>query len=771
MTHSSSIAAAGRSVGASATRVEDARLLTGQGRYAGDIRVEGMLHAAFVRSPVPHGRVVAVDLAAARAAPGVELVLGGAELAAAIGNLQPAGAVPPSFPPLAVDHMRHNGDPLVLVVAASRYLAEDAAALVQVDYEPLPAVATIEHARDAARPPLFEDLGSNVVYGECRRYGDVAGAFARADRVVRRRFDGQRVCPSPLETCGGVASFDAASGLLTYEVNTQSTHWLRSSLAGALGHPAEQIRVLAPDVGGAFGQKSASTFREDAAVCFAALQLARPVKWIEDRVENLAASSQARSDLLELAAAVLADGTVLALDVRIVHDQGAYPLVPARPARFGSAMRTMLPGPYRIDNVGWELQVVATTKATYGAYRGPWAPEVLAREVLFDEVARELGLDAVELRRRNLIRPDEQPRPLATGPTLTGVTTLESLERAVERVDYGRFRERQARLRSEGRLLGIGFSAFVEAAPGPPDFYTSSGWPAMSEPATASLGGDGVLTISTPQSPAGQGHRTTLAQVAAAEFGVRVEDVRIVLADTASTPANLLGTAGSRAGTMASGAVVHASRALRLRVLELASELLEIAPGDLEVVAGEVRPRGVPARAVPLAEIAASAPEPLSAGAVYEHPDEGGGWSGGTHVCVAEVDPLTGSVTLLRYVVVEDCGAVINPAIVDGQIRGGVAQGIGVALLEDAHYDSEGTFLAGTFVDYLLPTAMEIPPIEIVHLESRPAHEVDFRGIGEGGTVAAPPAVVNAVADALGGVAFSELPLTPERVLAALDAR
>jgi carbon-monoxide dehydrogenase large subunit len=751
--------------GVSVPRAEDVPILTGTGRYADDIAAP--LHAAFVRSVEPHARIRSIDASAALRTPGCVAVFTGPELAAALGDVQPPGTAAPTFPALAHDRVRHVGDPLAVIVAESRYAAEDACEMVAVDYEPLPAVATPAHARDVARPPLFEDLGTNVLLTDAGVFGDPAAAFASADRVVRRVYRGARVSPAPLETRGGVATYDGA--VLHYAVGTQSTHALRSNLATALGLAPEAVRVTVPDIGGAFGQKSAATCREDIAVCFAAIRLGRPVKFVEDRGENLVAASQAREDTLELAAAVRDDGTILAFDLSIVHDQGAYPLVPARFGRFGSAMRTMLPGPYRIADVRWRLEVVATTKASYGAYRGPWAPEALAREALLDEIARELELDAVELRRRNLIGAAEQPHQLATGPTVSDVDPHASLERAVTAVDYAGFREHQARLRAQGRLVGIGFSCFIEAAPGQPDFYTTNGWPAFPEPAAARLDPDGGLTVFTPQAPSGQGHATTLAQVAAAAFGLPLESVRMRFADTAVTPANVFGTAGSRAATMATGAVSGAVADVREQTRRLAGELLEISPEDLEIVDGFVRPRGAPHRSISLSEVAAAADRPLHADVVFEHAADGGGWSGGTHVCIAEVDPELGGVRLLRYVVVEDCGAMINPAIVDGQIRGGVAQGIGVALLEHAAYDDEdGSFLTGTLMDYLLPCAVDVPAIEIVHLGPGPAHPGDFRGVGEGGTVAAPPAVVNATADAIGGGHFEVLPLTPERVLAHL---
>ncbi len=543
-----------------------------------------------------------------------------------------------------------------------------------------------------------------------------------------------------------------------------------------LGHPLDRLRVIAPDVGGSFGQKAA-TAREDVVVCVAAKQLGRPVKWVEDRVENLTSASHARDEELEVSAAVQDDGTILALDVKMTLDQGAYPLITSPAPLYGWAVRHMIPASYRLTGLRWEFTVVATNKASYGAYRGPWAVETLVRELLVEQVARELGLDPVEVRRRNLITGDEQPTKMLTGPTLEDVTSVETLDRAAELVDYEAFREQRRRAREQGRLLGIGFSTYIEAAPGPPDFFDGLGFAVGGERAHAKLEPDGRLTILTAQSPHGQGHETTLAQVAADEFGVPLDHVRVVHGDTNQAPFSMLGTGGSRAATMGTGATLHATREVKRKVLSLAGTLMEIAPDDLEIVDAMVAPKGAPAKAMPLAQIAAAAyfmpnaaEEPdLRSSASFEGASRGG-WSGGTHACIVEVDPETGRVEIQRYLVVEDCGPLINPAIVDGQIRGGVAQGIGIALYEDAAYDEDGNFLAGTFMDYLLPTAMEIPPIEIEHLHGEPLEEVSYRGVGEGGTIAAPAAVLNAVADAVGGATITRLPLTPERVLALLDA-
>jgi carbon-monoxide dehydrogenase large subunit len=398
----------------------------------------------------------------------------------------------------------------------------------------------------------------------------------------------------------------------------------------------------------------------------------------------------------------------------------------------------------------------------------------LARELLVDQIAREIGCEAVEIRRRNIVRSDEMPYRMATGPTIEGMMSAEALDRAAELLDVEAFRREQAEAREQGRLLGLGFSTYIEAAPGPPDFWDAVGMFLPSERAFTRLEPDGHVTVLTSQAPHGQSHETTLAQIAATEMGVPLDHVRVVWGDTQQVPFSFLGTGGSRAATLASGAVLHATRAVKEKVLSIVAGMLEISPDDLEISDAVVMPKGDPERGVPMAQVAAAAyfmtpdgeePGLRSSGFMTYTP---GGWSGGTHGVIVEIDPETGEVKILRYVVAEDCGDLINPAVVDGQIRGGIAQGIGIALLENALYDDDGNFLAGTFMDYLLPTATEIPTIEIEHMHSAPLDEVSYRGVGEGGTIAAPPAVVNAVADAL-GVEITAMPVDPETVLGLLD--
>ncbi|HJU47504.1 MAG TPA: xanthine dehydrogenase family protein molybdopterin-binding subunit [Gaiellaceae bacterium] len=769
------MSAASRYVGQSVPRIEDPRLLTGRGRFVADLSPPGVVHAAFLRSPYPHARIAGIDVVAARELAGVVAVLAAADLETVTRPLRIPGH-DATFGALAADRVRHVGDPVALVVAESRYVAEDALALVEVDYEPLDAVATAEQALDPAGAPLFDGMAGNRSFHSLTTRGDVEEAFATADRVVRASFVQQRYANVPLEARAGIAAYDPAGRELTYTASTQNPHGLRLSLAGALGLAAQDVRVVSGDVGGGFGHKMV-LYREDVAVCAASILLGVPVKWIEDRAENLASSGQARQERIELEAAVRRDGTILGLRGGIVLDQGAYPGLPIPASAYTAHVRALLPDGYRIPAYAFEESAVMTNKASYVPYRGPWASAPWSREVLVDRVARELGLDPAEVRLRNLVPLTEQPTPSVTGATLEGATPRETLERLLEIVDVPAFREEQRAARAEQVLLGLGLATLIEPAPGPADFAEVTGFGVPPERAHARIEPDGRLTIFTGQHPHGQGLETTLAQLGADELGVPLEHVRVVHGDTRDSPFSVLGTSGSRAATRGSAATVYAVRDVRDKALEIASSLLEIAAADLEIVEGTVRAKGVPGRELPLADVAAAAyfgapelPEGYGAGALDgggTFTAQAGGWSSATHCCIAEVDPDTGLVRLRRYVVVHDCGAIIHPAIVEGQIRGGVAQGIGGALLEESAYDEDGYFLAGTLMDYLLPTATDVPPIEIEHLESVPVAEIAYRGVGEGGAIGAPPAVTNAVADAI-GVELTELPLTPTRILQAL---
>jgi len=775
-----------RLVGARVPRVEDPRLLRGRGRFVDDLQPPGLRHAAFVRSPFAHAHITAIDAAATRALPGVDLVLTAVDLVGVAGMMQgagPAGLHTPAFGPLAHDRVRFVGDPVAIVVAASRALAEDACELLDVTYEPLPAIIDVDAALAPGAPALFDDVGHNLMFEGHWTYGDPDARFTTAARTGRWRFAQHRQCNAPLEGRAGLVDHDLDTGDLTYHAAHQNPHALRLFVADLLGLPAHRFHVRTGDVGGSFGQK-AYVSREDVAVCAAGMLLGQPVKWVEDRVENLQAAGQAREERFDVEAAYDDDGTVRAVRVDMVFDQGAYQLTTLPPTIFPTIVRVLFPGAYRLRDLEFRVRVVATNKATYVAYRGPWEAETFVRERMLDELAADVGLPPEVVRARNLLEAAELPTRLVTDVSFEHVTARETFERALALADVDGFRRAQAAARTDGRLLGFGLATFVEPSPGPPDYSRALGAgasPRSAQRATARLEPDGSLTVFTSQSPHGQGHHTTLAQLAADELGVPFASVRIVTGDTQVTPFNLVGTGGSRAATLASGAVIGVAAAVRGQVVRLAAHLLEAADDDVELRDGVVSVRGVPASARPLAEIAAVAyrntallPPDVTPGidAEFDFAIPAGGWSQATHCCWVDVDAHTGRVRIDRYLVVEDCGALINPTIVEGQIAGGVAQGIGGVLFERAAYDANGQLLASTFADYLLPTSAEIPAIEIHHLESPPQGPVDFRGVGEGGAIGAPAALCNAIADALrpSGAVVLDQHLPPTKILELLGS-
>jgi carbon-monoxide dehydrogenase large subunit len=565
--------------------------------------------------------------------------------------------------------------------------------------------------------------------------------------------------------------------------NLERTKAMNSAIAGLIGRdPATLPDVLTGDVGGAFGAKSV-VHREDVAVCAAALELGRSVKWVEDRNEHLTVGGQAREDSAELAVAVRHDGTILGMRARLTVDGGAYPAFPYGAILVPLVTRNVLPGPYRIPALEFHGRILFSNKATYVSYRGPWEIETFIRERMLDVVARDLGLSRAEVRRRNMIGPDELPTTMVTGLALDErVSSRQVFDQAMEVAHFDDWERTKAEARADGRRLGMGFATYIEPAPGPPDYLDHIA-PGLApivncEPVHAVLEADGTVTVHTQQVTHGQSHETTLAQLAADEIGVPIDAVRIGYGDTRTTPFGALGTQGSRAATFASGAVLVAAKGLRDRIVEVAAGLLEAAPSDIVIEDGRISVAGTPAIALSLAEVAGAArtaggnargtAKPHESIRVTDTFDGGpGGWSTATHVCFVEVDLETGQVKIPRYIVVEDCGDIINPAVVEGQIRGGIAQGIGAVLYEKSTYNDQGQFQAGTFMDYLIPTAMEIPEIEIHHFDTPSDVFANYRGIGEGGMIAAPAALTNAIEDGLSdlGVRITEQHLPPARIL------
>lgn len=774
-------------IGQRVRRVEDPKLLAGRGRFVDDVHEPRQAHVAFVRSPVARARLTSVDTAAARALPGVLAVLTAADLAGHCapwrGLLAWPGMVAAEQLPLAAEEVRHVGEPLVLVAATSRAVAEDAAELVVVDLEELPPVLDPIAALQPGSPLVHEELGTNLCFGSPFGSGDVAAAFAQADRVVEVAVQTGRHTAVTLEARGILASFDRDEQMLTVRVSTQAPQMLQTLYARQLGLPENSVRVLTEHVGGAFGMK-AFVYPDEMAVVTAALLLDRPLKWVEDRAEAFSADTQARDERVTAALALSADGVILGLRSDVVSDAGAWSMYPRGCVTEGVQVATIMPGPYRVPAYSATLRVVYTNKPPLAVYRAVGhPPAILVMELLVDEAARALGLPADEIRRRNLLRPGDLPYTSATGNLYDSGSHLESLEWAVGMLDSASLEGRRRDAERRGSLLGVGFASFVElSAPGSM-FYGAKGAPITAhDSAEVTVEPDGSVTVLLGTPGQGQGLHTTAAQVVASQLGVRLEDVRVLSGDTRVVPHGS-GVWASRSAVVTAGAASVAALEVRRRLLDLAGHLLEAEPGDLEIAAGEVTVRGIPGVGMPVAEVAAvahwgthrlPADAVVGLGAVGTYSGPPSTFNNGTHVAVVEVSRDTGIVRLVDYAVVEDCGVLINPDIVDGQIRGGVAQGLGGALLEQIVHDESGQPQTTTMLDYLLPTALDVPDIRIEHIETpAPTTTLGTKGVGEAGTAGAPAAVHCAVNDALaaaGAPGVFRQPIRPEDVLAALRA-
>jgi carbon-monoxide dehydrogenase large subunit len=768
-----------RHVGLSLPRFEDPELLRGRARYLDDVVLPGMLDVAFVRSPYAHARIRGVWAAAARELEGVVAVVTSADLDGApeivTGSLRPeAGEW--RRPLLPDDRVRYVGEPVAAVVATSRYVAEDACELVEVDYEPLEAVVDPERALEPGAPVLHAEHGSNNFAHIEFEAGDVDGAFERAAHVVSKRFHFGRTHAAPLEGRGGIADW---SGDLTVWASSQMPFLVRSMLAGLYGLPETRVRVIVPAVGGGFGLK-VHLYVEEAILPLLSRLAGAPVKWVEDRYEHLAASGHSKEVVTTLELALDGDGTFLGLRGRLVGDGGAHQGHPWSSLIDPLCAAAMLPGIYSVGAVRYEVDAAATNKCPSTAYRGVgWTSGQAAREALIDDAARALGVDPVELRLRNCL-PDGEPAVSATGCRYDGGSYAASNRRARELVGYGEFRVRQRALRAEGRYLGVGFSPFVEQGGWAAEIAADQGFPGAGylDSVCVTVEPDGSVTLATGLQSNGQGHATVLAQLAADGLGVRPEDVRVVQGDTA-TGAYSTGSWGSRTALIAGGSVLRASGDVREKLLRIAAHELEASEGDLELEDGVVAVRGSPHRSLTVAGVAAAADagrtpdgvDPaLTATRSYDPPAT---YSNACIVCAVEVDAETGRVTVERLIAVEDCGTVLNPLLVDGQVAGAVAQGVGAVLYEGLPYDDDGQFLAGSLGEFLYPTATELPHVEVDHLATpSPLTEGGIKGMGEGGLIGAPAAVVNAVADALApfGVSIDRTPLRPCDVLALIDA-
>ena len=774
-----------RAFGARIPRNEDARLLTGRAQFVDDVRLEGMLHVAFRRSEYAHARLLDVDARSARAREGVVAVYTAADLG---DYWRPGPLLVPPPPvanlvfnqatqvPLAREKVRHVGEPIAMVVATSRYVAEDAVEEILVDAEPLEAVVDIERALEPGAPLVHEAIGSNVAAHVLQRKGDYASARAGAALVVARRLLYDRGASAPIETRGIVAAWDRSAEHLTVWDTTQAPIPIRNGLAGLLGLLESQVRVIAPFIGGGFGPKIMMFYPEEVLLPWAAMRLDRPLKWIEDRLESFSGTTQERGQVHEAELAVDRDGRILGVKDRFIHDTGAYD-----PYGLTIPINTQctLLGPYRVPAYESEFTVAFTNKTLVTPVRGAGRQHgVFVMERLLDLAARQLGIDRVEIRRRNYLSPDDFPHDHQILFQDSAPLVYDSgdyapaLARAAELIGYDRFaREEQPRLRADGRRVGIGIVSYVEG--------TGIG---PYEGARVTIEPTGKVRVATGVGTQGQGHFTAFAQVVAEVLQVPVADVQVITGDTSAFHWGT-GTFASR-GAVVAGSACHAAATLvRAKAIGLAAEQLSVDRSSLELADGMVRVIGDPSRALPLGELARRAnplrgavrpgTEPGLEATAYFGPDRGSTASG-VHAMQVEVDPETAMVKVLRYVVVHDCGRVINPLLVEGQIQGGVAHGIGNAFFEQLRYDESGQLLNASFMDYLLPTAVEVPAVEISHAETpSPLNPLGVKGVGEAGCIPTGAAFAQAVEDALGeeGLEILEIPLSPQRLFELLEKR
>ena len=762
----------GAVIGKRLPRKEDGRLLTGRGTFADDVVLPGMLHVAFVRSPIARGRIRSIDISQARDLPGVQAVMTAKDIDRLKVNVlnffftPAAGEV--AIPLLARDRVAYVGDPVAMVVAQDRYIAEDAAGLVTVDYDEEDPVVTIDDAKRAGA--VHPEAESNVaaVMG-IERDDDLEEALANAPHLLSRTVRHQRISQSPMETRGVVATKEADE-LLVY-VTCQSPHLVARYLTLALDQPKLSVRVIAKDVGGAFGLKN-HPWREELSAIVGSILLGRPLKWIEDRWENLVAANQAREQEMSVRVSFDKDGKLLAAHSDYSMNNGAYP----QGADANIAVHMFMWSAYKMPQQGFFSRGWFTNTVGLGAYRGPWGMESLARETLLDVAARQLGIDPIEIRRRNLITKADQPCTTPLGIPLEDITPAECLDKLLAAVDVGAFRAEQAQARKQGRYLGLGIAAYIE-----PTGSAGSMAPMTGELAHIRIEPTGKVTALMSTHSQGHGTQSTMAQVISDQLGVAYEDVTVFEGDS-SRGGFGPGAAGSRQGVIGGGACRKAAALVRDKVRRIAAHVLEVELDQVSIENGQILVAGATEKTRSLrqiAEIAYGEPGRLPPGmesgleAQYRYDPPPITFTSAAHACIVEVDVDTGFVKIKRWVSCEDCGNIINPAVVEGQIAGGLAQAIGCVLLEEAGYDSRGNPLAVTYKDYLLPAISDIPDFEYLHACTPSKSEGGFRGVGEGGAIIGPPTLFNAIADALApfGELPIELPVTPAKILELVEGR
>ncbi|ERI11424.1 xanthine dehydrogenase family protein molybdopterin-binding subunit [Aneurinibacillus aneurinilyticus] len=772
-------------IGMRVKRKEDPKLITGNGNFTDDIKLPGMLYAAFLRSTHAHARIKRIDVSQAVELPGVVAVYTGEDLTGKIKSVPTSWYVPgcnlkaKDRSPLAVDKVLYVGEGVAMVVAEDRYTAYDALNAIEVEYEELKAVTGQEAALKDGAPLVHEDVKNNLAF--LWKAGDVPDeAFTNAEVVVRERYYEQRVVPNPMETRAAVAQYNSGSGDMTVWCTSQNPHIHRMVYAEVLGIPESKLRIIAPDVGGGFGAKI-GVYADEAVVAYAARHLKRPVKWMEDRKEHFMATNHARDEVIEVELAGKRDGTMTALRVRNTANMGAYL------STMGAGVPTicfglMVTGAYAIPQAAVEVYGVYTNTTPTDAYRGAGKPESAYQiERAVDAFAREIGMDPVEIRRKNFVPKEKFPYDTAMAVTYDSGDYMLTLDKALEIADYEELRREQEALRKQGRYLGIGLSTYVELCGlGPSKVAGAIGlqfgqW----ENATVRVHPSGKVTVLTGASPHGQGEDTTFAQVVADKFGVPLEDIEVLHGDTQMIPMGW-GTYGSRTTPVGGAAVAIAAERVTEKAKKIAAHELEVSTEDLEFSDGIFQVKGVPGHQRTFQEIARSANmawnlpegmEPALEAQSFFDPSNFV-YPFGAHICVVEVDSNTGQIELKRYIAVDDVGRVINPMIAEGQVHGGLAQGIGQALWEGAVYEENGQLISGTFMDYTMPKADFFPVLETAFTETpSPVNPLGAKGVGETGATASPPAVVNAVLDALRpfGITHLDMPLTPEKVWRAMQ--
>ena len=769
-----------RYVGQAMKRKEDPRLVSGTSTYVDDVVLPGMLHMAVTRSIYAHARIKHIDTTRAQKLPGVVAIVTGEEVAAQCGPIPCAASLPnmknAQRPLLAVGKVRFVGEPIAVVVAENKYIARDGADLIEIDYEPLPAVVNPEKAMDPTSTRLYEEFSDNIAYNFGFETGNTEEAFKKADVIVKERFINQRLAPVAMETRGVVATYQMPDNELVVWNSTQQPHGLRTLLANMLRVPENRTRVIAPEVGGAFGSKI-DLYAEDGLAGYLAKKTGRPVKWIENRRENIAATIHGRDQIDDVELALKNDGTIVGMRVKAIADLGAFyslftPMIP-------TLTGLLAPGCYKIPALKFDQVGVLTNKMATDAYRGAGRPEATYLiERIIDIAARKLNMDPAEIRRKNFPQPEEFPFQTSGGVVYDSANYEAALNRALEKADYTGLRKKQAELRQQGKYMGIGLSSYVEiCAMGPSSALPGGGW----EAGTVRIERTGKVTVLTGASPHGQGQETSFAQIIADEFGIEPDDVVTLHGDTARVAAGI-GTFGSRGTAVGGTAIYLAAQDLKEKMKKIAAHLLETSPDKIEFGIGQLSVKGEVDRSIKFTDVVTTAynavklPPGTEPGLDVTRFFEPSNFTFpfGTHVCVVEIDEETGEPKLTKYVAVDDCGNVINPLLVEGQVHGGLVQGIAQALYEEVVYDENGQLLTGSLMDYAVPRAHDFPEFELDRtVTPSPVNPLGIKGVGEAGTIGSTPAVVNAVVDALAplGITHIDMPLRSEKIWKILKGR